>query len=66
MNVKNASRTALLIHLSPLDTRFLPEGLWLIDLAQDLAGPLCTMMSADLGAEVAKIGKPNAGDETRS
>ena len=42
------------------------EGLQVIDLTQDFAGPFCTMILSDLGAKVIKIEKPGTGDETRA
>jgi len=42
------------------------EGLRVLDLSRILAGPFCTMMLGDMGAEIIKIEHPQNGDDTRS
>jgi formyl-CoA transferase len=45
--------------------RSLLENIVVIDLSRVLAGPYCTMMLGDMGADVIKVEVPGQGDDTR-
>ncbi len=41
------------------------DGVTVLDLSRVLTGPYCSMMLADMGAEVVKVERPDGGDDTR-
>jgi crotonobetainyl-CoA:carnitine CoA-transferase CaiB-like acyl-CoA transferase len=42
------------------------QGLKVLDLTEHMAGPFCTMILADMGAEVVKLERPGKGDSVRA
>ncbi len=42
------------------------DDILIVDLTQALAGPYCTMLLGDMGADVIKIEQPGTGDQSRS
>ena len=41
------------------------DDLFVVDLSRILSGPVCTMLMADMGAEIIKVEPPPLGDDSR-
>lgn len=52
-------------HIDPVSTGPL-HGVRVLDLSRILAGPTCTQLLGDMGADILKIERPQEGDDTRS
>src|SRR5512145_2110003 len=42
------------------------DGLVVVDLTQNVAGPYCTQILGDMGAQVVKVERPGRGDDARA
>ena len=51
---------------APVDRDGPLAGLKVLDLTEHMAGPFCTMILADMGAEVVKLERPGKGDSVRA
>ena len=64
--MRSCSVIAVCIFPGHYGRRVLLEGIRVLAFENGLAGPLCTRLLADLGADVVKVERPDGGDVTRA